>query len=327
MKNKRGKNTSQTKHLGDKGDSFKSEYLDAERWILPLFLLNGLKERKPHFVDTYSLSQYFMREEIDELYEKISNDLHLYAKYVSEKESDKFLAFMTIGMQFFENPEIVESFYSEDNWSSFISKNGIDEYSVSKYLFRRGRKDINWYSLTLKHFKKLLPNHDIKLFIKLFAITSPQTHFKANVTNALKAYDLFKKNKPFSSKGFLPSIKNMLDEFKEGVFTFSGEERNGRRKVSNFARALLGDKNAVVVDSMVLKAFGLCEYYEFKGKVYSYSPRIKEYDLIERYIKLLARASNFEPRQVVSMLWAGTKKVNSKYKDTNTNSVLKDFVI
>ncbi len=324
MKHKinRGKNVVATKHLGGKKFAFESKLLHDNRWILPLFVLSGLKNRRS-MVDTYSIAQYFMFEEIDELYEKISDDLHRYGKYVSEEKSDNFLAVLTSGMETFDNPEIVESFYRNKE-GVFITKQGINEYDISKYLFH-GWKERNWYPATLRAFKQMLPaNFDIELFVKIFAMTSPLTHFKANITIAMKVYDLFKKNKHISTL-VLPGVAKTLIDFREEKFTFSGTERNGRRKISNFARAILGDKEAVVVDSRVLEAYGLMEYYEWKGKIWQYSPRISEYDLIEKHIKLLASATGYEPRQIVSMLWSGMKIVNSKHKAVNTTAVLKEI--
>lgn len=319
-KTKRGDNAVLTTHIGKKEKKFDSPLLNDEKWILPLCVLSGLKDDS-HIVDTYSLAQHFMREEIDELYGELDEELRRYAAYAAQDTSEKFLSVLSTGMAYFDNPEILESFYEEE----LLNKYAINEFDIAKYLFH-GWEGRNWYQRTLKAFKDELRGYDIDLFVKLFAITSPMTHFKANLTNAFRAYELFQKKKKFEKQEFLPNVTCMLNDFRSGTLTFTGEERNGRRKISNFARAILGDKHAVVIDSWVLEALGLSETYLYKGKEKQHTPRITEYDLAETYVSLLAETTGYQPRQIIAMLWSGMKRQHARFKETDTSSLLKEVL-
>jgi hypothetical protein len=170
----------------------------------------------------------------------------------------------------------------------------------------------------------VLPQHgytDIELFVKLFAITSPRTHFESNITLALKAYDIYTNNGSFE-QGFLPGVAANLVDFQVGNFVFENPETNSRRKITNFVQAIMGDKKSVVVDTWILDAYGLMQYYEHKGVIRSHAPTRDEYTFLEGHIKLLAHLSGFEPRQIISMLWSGIKMVKSRHKKVNTEKVL-----
>ena len=58
----------------------------------------------------------------------------------------------------------------------------------------------------------------------------------------------------------------------------------------------------------------------------TFSPRRSEYDLIEEHIKALAEACEYEPRQIVSMFWCGTRRMESKFKTTNAEKLLKEVL-
>jgi len=291
-----------------------------EVWILPLFVLCGLKGKSPDIVDTYTTAELFTPHDDPNEISKISDEIRRFAIISAPEESEEFLAVITAGAERFKEPFQLE-YFNEEN-SKLVEKYEFDEFSISKYLFH-GRKEKNWYPHTLKAFKEQFKEYDIELFVKLFAITSPRNNFKANLVHAKHAYSLFKKGKRFEKQGFLPSVVTILNDFRSGEFTFEKDSRNGRRKITNFANAILGDKKAVVVDSWVMRAFGLAEEYSWKDvKKAPHTPRITEYDLVENYIRTLAEVSCYEPRQIVSMLWSGTRSFNSNHKVARTRKVL-----
>ena len=300
-----------------KKKSFSVKSLDTEKWAIPMYVLYGIANTKEFTkVDTYKLAEFFYRKETPGVWERISNALYKFADYVDPNNGESFLAVLTKGSQSFDNPEILEDFYQD----KLLLKYDLDEYGISKYLFH-GKKGMNWYPETLKVFKKMLPGYDIELFVKLFAITSPRNNFQANLRHALKAYDLFTQRLPFEGK-FLGNVVSMLNDFRDKKFIFEKEQRNGRRKVANFARAILGDKNAVVLDSWLMRATGLAEEYKWEGTKAPHKPRVTEYDLMENYVRQLAECCNYEPRQIVAMLWHGTRTVNSPHKITDTKKIL-----
>lgn len=79
-------------------------------------------------------------------------------------------------------------------------------------------------------------------------------------------------------------------------------------------KALEGDKNAVVCDIWMCRAFGI-EHKRIlrdksKNRVRNYFtvPLKKEYDAIEEYCRDFANNNSLEARQVQSMIWAGIKR-------------------
>ncbi len=190
-----------------------------------------------------------------------------------------------------------------------------------------GRENKDWYRDTPIVFREMLPEFgikDIDLFIQLFAITSAHTNFQANISTASKVYHMFQKGqKKFTGEGFLPAIVGMLDDFRGGKMDFSIEPpRDGRRKIINFGRALLGDTNAVVCDIWLMEAFWIAEYYKWQGRINSYTPRVYEYDAIEAMVREMAKQTKLEPRQIVSMAWAGARILMGKHKTHNTRTIV-----
>ncbi len=319
---KRGKKNTLTTIVKKNKPEFVSRHIPKhEVWILPLFVLCGLK--KPQLqCDSLTIAEMFTPMDDPRELASISRDIESFAEESASENPDMFLSILTSGAMNFNEPFALESFYEENE--DLLKKYEFDEFSISKYLYH-GYNARNWYPETLKAFKETFRDYDIELFVKLFAITSPRNHFKTNLIHAKHAYELYKKGKKFENEGFLPSVVKILNDFRNGEFAFGKDSRNGRRKIMNFARAILGDKKAVVVDSWLMRAFNLHEEYEWRDKIVPFSPRITEYDLVENYILRLGEVSGFQPRQLVSMLWSSTKTLNSKHKSTSTSDVLKEL--
>ena len=253
-------------------------------------------------------------------YNAVFKAIERLAKYVNQKDPYAFLRVLNTGVSAFDNPDPLHSF--EGDQAELLDKYDLDDFSIAKYIYH-GKPGRDWYSKTLKTFKSQLNGCDIELFVKLFAITSPRTNFASNIRNALKAYDLYINKKSFTNNGFMRGIVTILDDFRSGTFTFDETPRGGRRKIVNFAKAILGDKDAVVVDSWLLKALGLAQLYIHKnGQGGTYNPRRSEYDLAERYIRALAISSGYEARQIIGMVWHGVRTSNSHLKVTDTAQVL-----
>ncbi len=106
-----------------------------------------------------------------------------------------------------------------------------------------------------------------------------------------------------------------------------GKELSGR-KINNFANAMSGDKDAIVVDIWLTRAFGIERSYvstdksAYEGRVRNGSPSNREYDTIEKYIQTEARKMGLEPRQFCSMIWAGVRIDVSGDKTTRYSDIL-----
>lgn len=162
--------------------------------------------------------------------------------------------------------------------------------TINSYI-KRGMYGHQWYDKLRAHIESIY-EEDTDLFIDMLAATSANTSVKGNVTLAMKAYQQYKNDKAFS--GYLPIIKHMLDiiriNYKTGIHApFGG------RKVQNFAAALKGDNQAVVVDRWMLRAFGF--------------PNVTDnrYTIIENWILDKAHKLGLTGRQVQAAMWCGIK--------------------
>ncbi len=127
---------------------------------------------------------------------------------------------------------------------------------------------------------------DWELFLGFLAVTSVNSTVKSNMTLALKAHAQHSLGKPF--KGFLKQVIANLHNVVEGK-TLNGP------KINAFYEALKGDKNAVVVDRWMARAYG------FKSVTSS------NYDRIERGIRLEAHANEMEPSDFQAWKWASIR--------------------
>lgn len=185
-----------------------------------------------------------------------------------------------------------------------------------------GRGDINWYSDCQAMFIELFGQEKLQLVCRLFAATSINTSLKANITLFRRAFYEIENGLPIGD--YLPNIRQQLQQIREGS-PLTG------RKINNFANAMAGDKNAVVVDVWILRAFGQDKKYfrrsgektpDYIGALFtemwssyplnkglyrSGGATDRQYTLIEAYIQEQAREMGLEPRQFCAMLWAGIR--------------------
>lgn len=191
---------------------------------------------------------------------------------------------------------------------------------ISDYI-KIGAKDKFWYARCEQLFRELFPKHDIKTIARLFAATSMNTSLPANVTLFRKALYEMENNLPVSS-GYMPNIRKNI------ALARNGEDLSGR-KIRNFANAMSGDKNAIVVDVWITRAFGVCDekFWKKRQRNYYRTPSKKEYDWIENYLKAEAKKRRIEPRQLCSMVWAGVRIATSGRRETNYHDRLRGYFI
>lgn len=167
----------------------------------------------------------------------------------------------------------------------------------------KGMDHADWYRKESLRLMELLPEFAGLPIIRAFAVTSMSTTIEANVQLALKALLQYKHGEPFH--GFLPNQILYLNQ------VFNGQDVKGR-KIMSFIRALEGDKNAVVVDIWMCRAFKVIKPRKLPdGRDYYRAPNRKEYDFVEDKCKYFAGLWGLEPRQVQSCIWAGTTREKS----------------
>lgn len=184
---------------------------------------------------------------------------------------------------------------------------------VGRYLLN-GRMDKDWYAATFKELTLLLPMVDPQLLFNLMAGTSISTSLQANVKLFFRALGQYKNNTDklvYNSAigdnlmtrfdGFLPAAVYQLTYFKDN------QELRGR-KINNFAKAMLGNWDAIVVDIWIMRAFGSDRKYQWRNRAArSRSPEKKLYDAIEYYIQRTAWFIGMDPRECCSMIWGGIR--------------------
>ncbi len=168
--------------------------------------------------------------------------------------------------------------------------------------FLNGLHGRKWYATTQKHVQKIF-GQDASLFIDILAVTSPNTNVKSNVSKALKAYRQFKNNEQFT--GQLPIILNMLEILRYNHFSGSALAIGGA-KVQAFAKALKGDFSRVVVDTWILRAFGIPNVTPLQVKN------------ITQFCTKKARRFQMHPVEVQAAIWCEIKLASARKQSRHT---------
>lgn len=148
-----------------------------------------------------------------------------------------------------------------------------------------------WYNV--KEPLEELFGQDAPVMAKILAATSNNSTVKSNTTIALKVYGQWKLNPTKDPIGVMSTMYPAIRDAVEG-------REFGGRKVNNFAKALMGDPSAVVVDRWMMRAFF--------GKAAKDVPSPAEYDFIEHQVHELAKTHGMTPADVQAALWFSVKK-------------------
>lgn len=143
-----------------------------------------------------------------------------------------------------------------DTGNNNSNKQVMDTSKIARYLWL-GQKDTHWYQDCEDTFVKLFGRDRLWLVANLFAATSINTSLKSNITLFRKALSEIDQNAPVGN--YLPNIKTSIQRIRDG------KELSGR-KIRSFAAAMSGDKDAVVVDIWILRAFEEYRSYKVGGK-------------------------------------------------------------
>lgn len=175
--------------------------------------------------------------------------------------------------------------------------------NISRYIYL-GRFDKNWYAECRETIINIFGESELQLVSTLLAATSQNTSLKANVTLFRKAYYEIKNDLPVSD--YLPGIKEQLTRIRAG-----GELRG--QKITSFARAIQGDKNAVVVDMWLMRAFGM----------QSDSPTPKQYKSIESFCRQEGIYRGYHAAEISAMIWGGARRELGRDNETRFCDFLK----
>ena len=171
-------------------------------------------------------------------------------------------------------------------------------------------KNKDWYKDSLKTIKNIYKS-DYDFFIDLLASTSPRKNVKANYKLSYNIYlNVISGFEPFTNiKGVLKAHKNNV------IRSLRGEELSGL-KVQNFAKALKGDLNAVVIDVWVKRYFKIPENKALTPL---------QYKKLERKIRVNAKKNNLKPAEYQAVIWEKQRQKNG-FIAKSFESVVKDII-
>ncbi len=180
------------------------------------------------------------------------------------------------------------------------------------HLYKSGIKRLphagDWYEDTFYNIQNIMHVYDDSgedsdaltyLFIDLLAATSPRCNI---VRNTFLTSQIF----GFINEGLLCKITNKFEAHLNNICrALLGLPLSGQ-KVESFQANLLGDKNAVTVDTWIMKVF---------NKDHD-APSAKEYEEIEKATRRIAKEYNVTPAHMQAALWVGIKAVEGDPNDT-----------
>lgn len=296
--------------------------IERVKWNIPFYVLYGLYHQPSVIYPNRSLTGSFLHSKKERQW----NLLWECAEYLanSTMTPENVMGMLYVGWRHFEGRDIHAVYFPKDEelWQNISAKYSFKGIECVKALLV-GVDHRDWYQETHQAFVDQLPGYDIDLFIRAYAITSPQVAPHSNVRLALIAYECLTNGDSILEIDCIPPVKNMLGDLEVGCF--NEEDISKRRKVVNFIKALDGIPHVVVVDSRTLRACGLGAWYELQGKIYLRCRKL-EYDLIEHYFQSWATASAFEASQISAMVWVGMRRLNGKFKIATMAQVLSEVL-
>lgn len=179
-----------------------------------------------------------------------------------------------------------------------------------------GWHDLHWYIDTKALFVELYGLNELPLVANLFAATSINSSLESNIRLFRKAYYELKNGLPFSS--YLPVMKLQLERIR------AGEEISGP-KIQNFARAMQGDPDAVVVDIWLLRAFNLDKQFvrSHSGRKQSAGASLPLFNKVVGMVKALALKYEVQPAQMSAVIWSGVREYYTGKKLTRYDLILR----
>lgn len=178
------------------------------------------------------------------------------------------------------------------------TKSGLPALERVMMLFEKGRFRADWYDDAVTELKEMF-GEDRELFAKLVAALSPLKKVGKNISAAFQAYQYFKIHGSFAGffestlyrrKGFgmaMPNHRNGLSNIQRGAFATGP-------KVESFLRAILGDTDAIAIDSWMTQIFF--------GKT---KPTDPQRMFMQNWVRDIARRTETTPRQAQAALWVG----------------------
>lgn len=155
----------------------------------------------------------------------------------------------------------------------------------------------NWYSKTTDFLKDTFGDN-YKLIAALLSACSPQVNLKTSWTWTIEIYNQYKAGK-------MPDLSKLMRCHRANVLrALAGQELSGR-KVQNFYENLIGNDNAVTLDTWMLRLFG---WYDRHIRV----PTDRQYDKLANRFRAVAKANGYAPAEFQAILWTKYRQQNGR---------------
>ena len=150
----------------------------------------------------------------------------------------------------------------------------------------------DWYRKTTAFLQKRF-GRDYKLVAALLAATSPQVHVATSWGWTMQIYEQFK-------AGRKPGLSMLMRCHRANVKrALAGEELSGS-KVKAFYQALIGDEQAVVIDTWMLKLF---KWYERRDGQQKRFPSDRQYERLAGAFRRWSNNIGIAPARLQAELW------------------------
>ena len=178
-------------------------------------------------------------------------------------------------------------------------------------LAAKGEGGANWYVGVPEELQKHFGS-DWELMSNLIAVTSPNMRVEKNVEYAIDAYAKWKKGlDPAQIGADVPTASAFTKRAVQGLL--EGQPLEGvlksQLKVYNFAQALKGDRNAVVIDRWMWGIFYPEEAAKTKAttEAGTYSGTPARYALVADWMRTQAAKMGMQPADLQAAIWVGAK--------------------
>lgn len=199
--------------------------------------------------------------------------------------------------------------YSKTLQLNYMEKHNLPEFkSIIKNMMARYHRGeslgASWYDASTAALQSQF-GEDWQTVAGILAATSPQVSVDENVRFTLNIYSAWKQGKeiPITNKGLvkihMPNVGRAL----------RGEPLSGP-KVEAFRRALLGDKQAVVLDTHMMWVFFPDKGHMSEKVIESLNEN--EYAYYANFIRWVAKKKGVEPRDAQAILWVGQRGVKKE---------------
>lgn len=180
-----------------------------------------------------------------------------------------------------------------ENQSTTNQARTFDQKKLETYL-ELGKDYQSRYHTTRSFLEKSYPEEDINHLVKLLAATSTNTKVKGNcsifktVRNALQQGDLDSSKWPL-----ITTQLELIQEWKDLSWP----------KIHQYYKAIMGDENAVTVDTRIGRAFDI--HRKWKNETGSLSPL--DHLSIWYYIRSKSKEYWLTPAEMTVMIWRGIR--------------------